>query len=266
MQTRIGQTLQLSALALLLLLPAIAAAQDTDELVKQTQNPVSSLISVPLQANWDFGIGNRDDSSTLVNFQPVMPFAASPGTNVILRLIVPITSQPTPAGQRMNGMGDTLVTAFFSPSKTSRHIWGVGPAVQLPTATNTSLGTEKFSLGPSVVYLQQPGNWTVGILASQVWSVDGPKARDAVNQGFFQPFMNYSLGNGLSAGMMMEATVKWEAIGGKTTAPLLLTVNKVTTLGKRPVNFVIGAGPMVASPDGGPKWRFRLQAVFLYPR
>jgi len=266
MKTTSTLTLLLGMLVLLILLPAAAAAQDTDELVKQTQNPVANLISVPLQANWDFGIGDRDDSSTLVNFQPVMPFAASPDTNVILRLIVPITSQPTPSGQRINGMGDTSATAFFSPSKSSKHVWGLGPAVLLPTATNPGLGTEKFSLGPSVVYLQQPGNWTFGILASQVWSVDGPKDRDAVNQGFFQPFVNYSMGNGLSAGMMMEATVKWEASGGRTTAPLLLTVNKIAMLGKRPVNFVLGAGPMVASPDGGPKWRFRLQAVFLYPR
>ena len=266
MQTTIKQPLYLLLTVLFLLLPVTATAQDTDELVKQTQNPISNLISVPLQANWDFGIGDRDESSTLMNFQPVMPFAASPETNVILRLIVPISSQPTSAGERINGIGDTSVTAFFSPSKSSNHVWGIGPAVLLPTATNSSLGTEKLSFGPSVVYLQQPGHWTVGILASQVWSVDGPKDREAVNQAFFQPFLNYSLGNGLSAGLTTEATVKWEADGGKTTAPLLFTINKVTTLGKRPVNFVIGAGPMVASPDGGPKWRFRLQAVFLYPR
>ena len=45
----------LTAVALLMLLPAVAAAQDADELARQTQNPVASLISVPLQGNWDFG-------------------------------------------------------------------------------------------------------------------------------------------------------------------------------------------------------------------
>ena len=41
----------LPAWALLMLLPAVAAAQDADALAKQTQNPVASLISVPLQGN-----------------------------------------------------------------------------------------------------------------------------------------------------------------------------------------------------------------------
>jgi len=253
-------------LSLLIGLPAAAVAQDADELAKQTQNPISNLISVPFQGNWDFGIGDRDDNATLLNFQPVMPFAASPKTNVILRLIVPLTSQPTPSGQRLNGIGDTVATAFFSPSKSGRIIWGAGPAVMIPTATNAQIGTEKFSLGPSIVLLSQPGNWTVGFLGNQVWSVDGPKDRDAVNQAFLQPFLNYNLGNGLSTGMTMEATGKWEATGGKWTAPLLFSINKIAMLGKRPVNFLVAAGPMVASPDGGPKWRFRVAAVFLYPR
>src|SRR4249920_3476095 len=147
--------LLISLSALLLMLPSAAAAQDATALAKQTQNPISSLISVPLQGNWDFGIGDRDSSATLLNFQPVMPFAASPSTNVILRLIVPITSQPTATEQRNSGIGDTLATAFFSPSKSGKMIWGAGPAVLLPTATNASIGSEKFAMGPSIVFLKQ---------------------------------------------------------------------------------------------------------------
>ena len=69
----------------ILVLPLVAYAQDADELAKQTQNPVSSLISFPLQANWDFGLGDRDATGTLLNIQPVMPFAANDDTNIILR-------------------------------------------------------------------------------------------------------------------------------------------------------------------------------------
>src|SRR5688572_26604896 len=89
---------RLVALTILLALPSSASAQDADELAKQTQNPVASLISVPLQGNWDFGIGDRDATGTLLNIQPVMPFPVSASTNLILRVIMPMTSQPAPDG------------------------------------------------------------------------------------------------------------------------------------------------------------------------
>ena len=69
-------------------------AQSADELAKQTQNPVSSLISVPFQGNWDFGIGDRETTGTTLNIQPVVPFGLTQRWNVILRVIMPVQSQP----------------------------------------------------------------------------------------------------------------------------------------------------------------------------
>jgi hypothetical protein len=257
--------LSVVVLAALLLLPAAARAQDADELAKQTQNPVASLISVPLQGNWDFGIGDNDETATLLNIQPVIPFGVSKGTNVILRVIMPLTSQPGTGDDRNNGMGDIVASAFFSPSKTGKIIWGVGPVVLLPTATSNALGSEKFGIGPTVVVLTQPGKWTLGALFNQIWSTSGAKDRKDVNSTFLQPFANYNLGGGLAAGVSMEATGNWEA-DEVWTAPLLFSVSKVTLLGKRPVNLAVAAGPMVASPAGSASWRFRLVATFLYPR
>jgi hypothetical protein len=57
----------------------------------------------------------------------------------------------------------------------------------------------------------------------------------------------------------------WKA-DQKWTAPLLFSVSKVTLLGKRPVRFLLAAGPMIASPDDGADWRFRLAATFLFRR
>jgi hypothetical protein len=253
------------SMVLLFLLPPPAAAQSADELAKQTQNPVASLISVPLQGNWDFGLGDRDAIGTLLNVQPVMPFGISKSTNVILRVIMPLMSQPGSAGARINGLGDIVTTAFFSPAKSGRIIWGAGPVFLLPAATSNSLGSEKFGIGPSVVALTQPGPWTIGILFNHIWSVSGANDRDDVNTTYLQPFANYNLGNGLSVGVSAEATGNWEADQAWTT-PLLFNVSKVTLLGKRPVSFAVAAGPTIASPDGGAVWRFRLAATFLFPR
>jgi hypothetical protein len=241
-------------------------AQSADELAKQTQNPVSSLISVPFQGNWDFGIGDREAAGTTMNIQPVAPFGLTTEWNAILRVIMPVLSQPADNGERFTGMGDTTLTVFVSPAKTGTVIWGVGPAILIPTATNQDLGTEKFGLGPSVVALVQPGNWTVGALWNQIWSLDGANDRADVDQMFLQPFVNYSLGQGMAASVQMEASANWEADDEQWTSYLLFSISKVTHLGKRPVNFAAAAGPAVASPTGRPDWRLRFATTFLFPR
>jgi len=244
--------------------PKVATDQATD-LAKQQQNPISSLISVPLQGNWDFGLGDRDATGTLFNIQPVVPFGISRSTNLVLRVILPLASQPGSGDVRVNGVGDVVMTAFFSPAKSGRFTWGAGPVVLLPTATTNALGSEKFGVGPSAVLLTQPGPWTIGLLFNHIWSTSGANDREDVSSTFLQPFVNYNLGNGLAVGAVFEATANWNA-DEHWTAPLVFTVSKVARLGKRPVNFVAGAGPTVASPEGGSSWRFRVMAVFLFPR
>jgi hypothetical protein len=244
--------------------PSPPTDQATD-LAKQQQNPISSLISVPLQGNWDFGLGDREATGTVFNVQPVVPFGISQSTNVVLRVIVPLLSQPGGGDVRANGVGDVVMTAFFSPAKSGRLIWGAGPVFLLPTATTNALGGEKFGIGPSVVALTQPGPWTIGLLYNQIWSTSGANDREDVSSMFLQPFVNYNLGGGLALGSVLEATANWNA-DEHWTSPLLFTVSKVARLGTHPVNFVVGAGPTIASPEGGSNWRFRFMAVLLFPR
>jgi hypothetical protein len=105
---------------------------------------------------------------------------------------------------------------------------------------------------------------TTGILWNQIWDAGGANDRPDVNQGFFQPFVNYNLGGGIAVGATIESNASWDADEVWNSA-LMFTVSKVTVLGKRPVNFVLGAGPTLASP-AGTDWKMRFQANFLFPR
>src|SRR5271168_3502355 len=69
---------------------AQSAATDTAALAKATQNPVASLISVPLQNNSNFGIGPYNRTGDIFNIQPVIPVKLSDKVMLITRIIQPL--------------------------------------------------------------------------------------------------------------------------------------------------------------------------------
>lgn len=105
------------------------------ELAKKLQNPIASLISVPMQNNWDFGIGPADAMRYTVNIQPVIPFSLTTDWNLVTRTIVPViyAESPVPGGDNRAGLGDIVQSFFFSPKEPTRGgwIWGGWPGVPL---------------------------------------------------------------------------------------------------------------------------------------
>lgn len=256
-------------LVLSLTLTSIAQQHSESDLAKKTQNPVSDLISVPLQNNFDFNIGPNNRTRYTLNIQPVVPFGISENWNIITRTIAPVLYQPDIASNSGGefGLGDINTTWFLSPSKPGKLIWGVGPILQFPTATDDTLGTGKWAAGPSVVLLTMPGHWVLGVLASNIWSYAGDASRDDVNQFLFQYFVNYNLPNGWYLTSAPINTANWEADSSdRWTIPLGGGGGKVVRLGKLPINAQTQAFYNVEHPDSGPEWQFRLQIQLLFPR
>ena len=241
--------------------------QDDSELAKQTQNPLASLISVPLQNNIDFYVGPEEGTRNLLNIQPIFPFSVGANWNLITRTIFPVISLPesTAGGQRTNGLGDTLFTAFLSP-KVSKVTWGVGPAFSLPTATDDLLASDKWSLGPSVVLLTMPGPWVLGSLFSNVWSFAGSGASD-VNSFTWQYFINYNFPGGSYFTSAPLITANWEADSGeKWTIPFGGGIGQVFKLGTQPINLSVTAYYNVKKPEFAGSWQLRVQWSFLFPK
>jgi hypothetical protein len=275
-------TLALGATALLSALPALAQQApppaapgasggdaEASRLARQLSNPVASLVSVPFQSNWDFGVGPEEKQRYLLNFQPVMPFSLNDDWNLIARVIVPVISQPplVPGGQPTFGMGDFVTSFFLSPAKPSAFIWGVGPALLVPTTSDPFLGTGRWGAGPTGVVLVQSGSFTYGALANHIWSYGGDSTRADVNQTFVQPFLSFSTSTGYTFTLQAEASGNWEAREGERwTVPVHVLVSKVTRLGRRPISFAIGPGFFVARPEGAPQWRLRVAVTLLFPR
>jgi hypothetical protein len=195
------------------------AAGESTELAKKLSNPVSDLVSVPFQFNWEQNVGPNEATRFVLNVQPVMPFALNKDWNLIMRVIVPWVSQPALAegGQPAFGVSDVLTSFFVSPSRGGL-IWGVGPAISLPSTTIPSLGTEKWSAGPTVVALKQTGPVTAGVLWNQIWSFSGNTTRADVNQMFLQPFLAYQASRTWTITLQSETTANWEVDEGRWTS------------------------------------------------
>jgi len=254
----------LAGLAFLAVTPTAAGAQsDADELAKKLSNPVASLISVPFQFNYDLGIGPDDQGQFLLNIQPVVPFPIGPKTTFILRSIIPFVDAPYDVG---TGIGDVVFQGFFSPApKAGGPIWGLGPVISTPTASDDALGTEKWSAGPAGVILKQQGPWTVGILAMNFWSVGGASDRADVSAGLFQPFLSRGLGGGWTVSASLDASVNWNA-HEKWTVPLIGSFSKVLRIGSQNASVGGGLKYYLETPQGGPDWGLRFNFSLLFPR
>ncbi len=99
-----------------------AQGPSEEELVKQTQNPVANLISVPLQNNFNFGTGSKSRTVYVGNVQPVIPIHITDDWNLITRIIMPIINQPSlfPGMSGATGLGDINPTFFFLPGEARR--------------------------------------------------------------------------------------------------------------------------------------------------
>lgn len=245
-----------------------AGQGESAELAKKLSNPISNLVSVPFQFNWEQNVGPQKDTRFILNVQPVMPFTLTKSVNLIARVIVPLVSQPAlfEGGSPTFGVSDVLTSFFFSPSKASSFTWGVGPVISFPSTAEPTLGTGKWSVGPTIVALKQSGPVTLGALVNQVWSVGGNENRKAVSQMFLQPFMAYNTKSLWTITLQSETTANWEAESDKWTVPVNLIFSKLSSFGPFPASYSFGAGVFVAHPEVGPTWKLRGAITILLPR
>ena len=236
---------------------------DQVELAKKLQNPVANLISVPIQNNFDFGIGPANAMRYTLNIQPVIPFTLSDDWNLITRTIIPYiyAESPTPGGKNRSGLSDITQSFFFSPSKpVGGYILGAGPVFRYPSATDSALGGEKWGAGPTALVFRQDGSWTYGMLANHLWSFAGSSSRAELNATFIQPALAYTFPTSTTVALVSESLYDWK--GSQWTVPINLNVSQMLKIGEQPVRLQIGPRFYAEGPEGKPDWGMRFQVLF----
>jgi len=257
---------------------AYGAEMSTDEIAKASQNPLTAIYSLPIQNNTYFGIGPNDRVKNVANFQPVIPVDFNDDWTLVTRTILPVVSNPDnimdpDSSGSTFGLGDTTFTAFFTPKHPGKSgwLWGAGPVVYLPTATDDTLGTKKWGVGPAAVALTMQGKWVYGALLMNIWSFAGSgqsQGVEKVNLMTIQPFVNYNLPNGWYIASVPIITANWEADSDhRWTVPLGAGIGKAMKFGRVPGALQLHAYYNVITPETqGEDWQMRVQLQIFLPR
>lgn len=269
---------------------ARAQGGDTQDLAKDSQNPVSDLISVPLENNFTFNNGPEDAFAYILNIKPVIPMGISKNWNLINRIILPVIYQEdfvsgegstfggtfvSPGVSREDsgagegsifGLGDITYQGFLSPKKPGKFIWGVGPIAVVPTGMDR-LSSDQWSLGANAVGLTMPGPWVLGAIVSNIWSVAGYGDAPDVNLFTLQPFVNYNLNHGWYLTTAPIITANWEADDDNTwTVPVGGGAGRVFKMGNMPVNAKLSLYNSVVRPENASDWTIEAQINLLFPK
>jgi hypothetical protein len=145
--------------------------------------------------------------------QAVVPFQLNEDWALITRTKLPVEALPPKnlGDHWASGLSNGYTTFFLSPEHGEGFYWGVGPVLYYPSATNLTVGVNKWGSGPSAAFIKEDESpWVLGAVVNNIWSFGGPPgSSDRTNQLFLNPFFNYHFAEGWSVGSSPEITANW---------------------------------------------------------
>jgi hypothetical protein len=238
-------------------------------LARALQNPIEDMITVPVELNLDYGVGAYDRANGTLKVEPRGPIHVRAGWNIATRTIVPIMNQANQnaATGGSSGLGDVNPTFFLSPARTGPFLWGFGPDFVLPTATQTSLGTGKWSAGPALALVFRPKRFSLAVIASNVWSFAGASGKPSVNEGSLQYLGHYGFGDGWSLNSSPTITAEWNnAAGDVWEVPVGGGLARVIRWRDFAIAPGLAAYDYVMKRSDSPDWELRCEVSFLFPQ
>lgn len=243
------------------------AFADDQDLATASQNPVAAMISIPMKNKFNFGAGQEDAFAYELELQPVYPVNLG-SLNLINRFIVPIAYQKAPHEDMDDEFGLRNITyqAFLSPSDAGNIIWGLGPAMIIPTNTDDSLGNDKWAAGPAAVVLAIRRPWVSGFLAQHFVDFAGDSDAAEVNLSTLQYFINYNTPH-YYLNTSPTMSYNWEANSDDAwIIPIGGGIGKIVHFGKMPVDMRVSVYWNAKAPESAPDWFSEFQIKLMFPK
>jgi hypothetical protein len=240
---------------------------NNDEVSKETENPVSHQITLPLRYQADLLDGaDMLTKSTFEIDYALLPFRLNDDWSLITRTKLPAEAlPPKKAGDSwVDGLGNGYTAFFLSPEHGRDFYWGIGPVLYYP-ATDSTLGATKWGSGPSIGLVHKDaGPWVFGLVTNNIWTFNGAGS-NATNEFLFNPFISYHFGDGWALASSPEITANWIANGNKWTVPVGGGVSKVIRLGELPLKLEVAAYYNAIRPTASQDpWQLQATLTFVF--
>ncbi len=219
-----------------------AAAASADEMAAQLSNPNSPVATLTFKNMFTTYEGSLPDADnqwdyTLL-FQPTLPFILDSGAKVFFRPAVPIhLGKPSfdsaaDSFDDNSGIGDIVFDLVYAPKIESKDtLLSFGFVTSLPTATESTLGSGQWTLGPEVFIGKLLPKGLIALFPNHTWDVSG-WGESAISVTSVQPLATYLPGGGWAIGTAPVITYDWNS--EQWVVPMNLTVDKTVVIGGRP--------------------------------
>ncbi|MCK5137451.1 MAG: hypothetical protein KAR19_16825 [Bacteroidales bacterium] len=239
------------------------------DLAQAAANPIANMISLPMQFNFNFGIGDYNRESTNLQLQPVIPFRLTDKWNVINRIIIPLIQKPHDAETGSDyGIGNINYFMFFVPPALgkgkAKFMYGFGPVFNIPTSSAPEFGGPAFGLGPGIVALMMSKHWVFGVTASEMWSYNN--AQQDLNSFFGQYFIVWNIKKGWFVNSAPTITANFNAEAGEQwTVPVGIGGGRIIKTKTIPMKLMVQAYDNVVKPTGAADWTLTFMCVLMFP-
>jgi hypothetical protein len=241
--------------------------EKAEVIIKKMENPIAEKVAMSVLNNLSFGVGPGEDIANQLKIK-LINFTKHGDRWLLHRPILPIVYQPeiVPGEGSKAGLGDLSYRVYLT-QKEKGFLWGIGPAFVFPTATHSRLGTEKWSVGPTIGFAAERGKWLFGAVFINIWSVAGDSSRSSVNAFTATPFVSYRLGNGWFVESSPEILANWKADrNNRWIVPMGAGFGKVLRVNNSPVVIRAAGFYNVERPTNAAKWEIRIGFDFVFKK
>jgi len=233
-----------------------------------------SFFALPLDLDFDFGATNGD--ATILRIMPLYGFPSRGNWEIVhLNLVTladapagvpgrPGNPEPIP-GERATGISDLVHASFFTPITAGKLDWGIGGLFSIPIASDSALGSGKWTAGPSFRVLYQTGQWNLGAFGGQSWSFAGDDNRSDVSQLIVRGTIRRQLPNNWYFVSAPIITANWKTSGERWLVPMGGGFGKVFDVDGDPWALSLQGYYNAIKPEGAPNWVLRLSLIAAIP-